>query len=404
MNLVLSSDLPEITIDQEFKAIIPPLAEEEFKQLEENIITEGCRDAIVLWNNIIVDGHNRYKICQKHNLPYSTIDKNFPNREAVIEWMILNQLGRRNLSAANQSYLRGLQYQREKKRKEDNLKQNQSEPTRQNVVSMETAERLAQQHKVSSRTIQRDAEFTQAIDQITKNNADAKNKILAGKVNISKKDVTQIAKLEPELQDKIISKVVDGEAKSVIDAKRIIKKEENKEVAAPLGKYRVLYADPPWQYGNNLVSGYGAAVNHYPTMTIKELCELPVSQITEDNAVLFLWTTSPLLEESFAVIKAWGFKYKTSFVWDKVKHNMGHYNSVRHELLLICTKGSCLPDNKKLFDSVVEIERTNKHSEKPDEFREIIEALYTHGNKIELFSRKKVDGWEAWGNDPNVSS
>jgi N6-adenosine-specific RNA methylase IME4 len=105
-----------------------------------------------------------------------------------------------------------------------------------------------------------------------------------------------------------------------------------------------------------------------------------------------------LLEECFDVIRAWGFKYKTSFVWDKVKHNMGHYNSVRHELLLVCTKGSCTPDVPKLFDSVVSVERTAKHSEKPEVFREMIDTLYTTGRKIELFARKMTPGWETWGN------
>lgn len=121
-------------------------------------------------------------------------------------------------------------------------------------------------------------------------------------------------------------------------------------------KYKIIYADPAWKYNDKQnTPKLGGAVKHYQTMTIKELCNLPVKCLTEDNAVLFIWTTSPLLEETFAVIKAWGFKYKSSFVWDKIKHNMGHYNSVRHELLLICTKGSCTPEIKKLFDSVVSI-------------------------------------------------
>jgi N6-adenosine-specific RNA methylase IME4 len=132
-------------------------------------------------------------------------------------------------------------------------------------------------------------------------------------------------------------------------------------------------------------------------MTISELCALGVANVAEDNAVLFLWVTSPLLENAFDIIKAWGFKYKTSFVWDKVKHNMGHYNSVRHELLLVCTRGSCTPDVGKLFDSVQSIERT-EHSAKPQEFRDIIETIYTHGNKIELFARNKSEGWSVWGN------
>jgi N6-adenosine-specific RNA methylase IME4 len=132
-------------------------------------------------------------------------------------------------------------------------------------------------------------------------------------------------------------------------------------------------------------------------MTIAELCALPVREMSEPDAVLFLWVTSPLLFECLPMIEAWGFKYKTSFVWDKVKHNMGHYNSVRHEFLLICTRGSCTPDARKLHDSVQSIERTT-HSTKPEKFREIIEELYPHGKRLELFARKETAGWDTYGN------
>ena len=138
--------------------------------------------------------------------------------------------------------------------------------------------------------------------------------------------------------------------------------------------------------------------DHYPAMSTTDICAMPINDICENDAVLFLWTTSPHLEETFEVIKAWGFKYKTSFVWDKVKHNMGHYNSVRHEFLLVCTKGSCVPDVKKLFDSVVTEERTT-HSKKPEMFREIIDTIYTDGNRIELFARNvNKEGWDVYGN------
>jgi len=133
-------------------------------------------------------------------------------------------------------------------------------------------------------------------------------------------------------------------------------------------------------------------------MTIVQLCALPIRELADDNAVLFLWATSPMLPEALTVATAWGFQYKASFIWDKIKHNMGHYNSVRHELLLICTRGSCLPDSKELIDSVQTIERT-EHSVKPEEFRHIIDRLYPVGKRIELFSRRKVDGWQAWGNE-----
>jgi N6-adenosine-specific RNA methylase IME4 len=137
--------------------------------------------------------------------------------------------------------------------------------------------------------------------------------------------------------------------------------------------------------------------DHYPTMPVSEICKLPVSDLALDNAVLFLWATSPILDESFGVIRAWGFKYKAFFVWDKVKHNMGHYNSVRAEILLVAVRGSCQPDESKLFDSVQTIERSD-HSTKPEKFREIIQTLYPYGPRVELFARQEREGWVTYGN------
>ena len=174
----------------------------------------------------------------------------------------------------------------------------------------------------------------------------------------------------------------------------------------PKGKYNVVYADPPWKYGTDQhgKAGYTQETvigTHYPSMDIQDICSLPVLDITATDCVLFLWATSPLLREAFAVVDSWGFEYKASFIWDTIKHNVGHYNSVRHEFLLICTRGSFMPETKTLYDSVVSIERT-KHSEKPEKFREIIESLYPSGKKIELFARKQVKGWKSYGNDVGV--
>jgi N6-adenosine-specific RNA methylase IME4 len=165
-------------------------------------------------------------------------------------------------------------------------------------------------------------------------------------------------------------------------------------------KYRVIYADPPWFYGDHLTEGYGASVHHYKAMKTEKICELgeEIRKLIADDAVLFLWTTVPVLPEALQVVEAWGFEYKAQFVWDKVKHNYGHYNSVRHELLLIATKGVCTPEAKELFDSVQTIERSEKHSAKPAEFRAIIDTLYPSGKALELFARTGPSGrWEVWG-------
>jgi len=193
--------------------------------------------------------------------------------------------------------------------------------------------------------------------------------------------------------------------KVAMEVKKQQRADEMKDVVldATDKKYRIIYADPPWKYNEvqHATEGdfhYKPLGIHYPSMSINELCELPINDMTEENAVLFLWVTSPLLEECFPIIKAWGFKYKTSMVWDKVKHNVGNYVSVRHEFLLICTKGSCTPDVKKLDDSVYSEDRT-EHSKKPEYFRNLIDKIYPIGNRIELFARSNTDGWDSWGNE-----
>src|SRR3990167_8737734 len=145
------------------------------------------------------------------------------------------------------------------------------------------------------------------------------------------------------------------------------------------------------------MSNYGGTEKHYSIMKVEDIAKLPIINIAHKDAVLFIWVTSPKLDRVWEVINAWGFEYKTSFVWDKVKHNFGYYNSVRHELLLVCGRGKSTPETSELIDSVQTIER-KEHSEKPEEFRKIIERLYPSGKKIELFSTKeKIDGWELWG-------
>lgn len=220
---------------------------------------------------------------------------------------------------------------------------------------------------------------------------------------ITKKD-SAAAQFLSDLHDKAPEKhrAIKQGTKSLTEVKREVRRESAAKhtASAPAGKYRVIYADPPWKYGDSreALEGTTGASAHYPSMSITELCDLPVVEWIESDAVLFLWVTSPLLFECSPVIRAWGFQYKSSFVWDKIKHNIGHYNSVRHEFLLVCTRGSCLPDIPKLFDSVLSIERTT-HSTKPEEFRTMIETLYPNGKRLEMFARKQADGWDVYGNE-----
>lgn len=228
-----------------------------------------------------------------------------------------------------------------------------------------------------------------------------KEAIADSQIADSTKQLLALARLEPQQQVRVAEKISSGEAKSVVDANRLIVKENVKEQEFPQGKYRVILADPPWSYDNsgaiNDYDSYSRVQRHYPSMSLEDICTLPVSSVADKNAVLFLWVTSPLLPEGLQVIQAWGFTYKASFVWDKQKHNFGHYNSVRHEFLLVSTKGSCLPDSEKLEPSIVSVARS-EHSAKPAVFRQLIERLYPIGNKLELFARSNNGGWTAYGN------
>jgi MT-A70 len=208
------------------------------------------------------------------------------------------------------------------------------------------------------------------------------------------------------------------EVRASVRAEKKLDYNQRIEAAKPKpleGTYRIIYADPPWKYhGLNQADEYGHAEAHYDCLDDDQLCWFRpgepkteyhqdgngrlVKDLADENAVLFMWVTAPLLKRCFPIIEAWGFEYKANFVWHKIDHVMGFYNSVRHEHLLIATKGSCTPDNKKLFDSVQSIKRT-EHSRKPHEFYEIIETLYDHGRKVELFARYSRPGWDSDGNE-----
>jgi len=161
-----------------------------------------------------------------------------------------------------------------------------------------------------------------------------------------------------------------------------------------------LLCDSPWAYRNTGVEG--AAEKEYPTMTIQQLCELPVKDLATKDAVLFLWITNPILEEGFEVIKNWGFEYKTNFCWVKKnkKTGIGFYVRGVHELLLICIRGQMLPEYTPL--SLIEAD-AKEHSKKPEVY-EIIEKMYPNTKKIELFARnnKKRKGWDYWGQEANI--
>lgn len=166
-------------------------------------------------------------------------------------------------------------------------------------------------------------------------------------------------------------------------------------------KYKTIIADPPWQYRNKRTGGSmkSGAEHHYPVMSIEELCFMKgfINDLAEKDCLLFLWITSPKLNEVFQVVEAWGFEYKTSMIWVKTRSlGMGFWFRVQYELCLICTRGKIKPfymPTPNLFFAP----RT-RHSRKPERFFQLIDPIIPRP-AIELFAREKREDWDSWGNE-----
>ena len=183
-----------IQVLPELEPYIFPLTEEEFTQLEANILQEGCRDPLVLWKRgdmdfVLVDGHNRFRICSKHNLDYKVEQKDFASLNDVKDWMINNQLGRRNLTPEQSAILRGRLYNRIKQDKNT-----ERGPKGQFVPTVNSSEKLAATHKVSEKTIKRDGLYADGMEVIKKANQDLYNNILSRKEKIKRGDIEKLGK------------------------------------------------------------------------------------------------------------------------------------------------------------------------------------------------------------------
>ena len=376
-----------LNIDKEFKEIIPPLSSEEFEQLEKNIIDEGCRDALVTWQDTLIDGHNRYKICTKHGIKFKTIAIELKSRNEVMIWIILNQMGRRNLIPYVRTVLAlCLKPYYEKLNKEKQKTSTGGSNPQLMQISAEaenpitTRDEVAKVAGVSHDTVNK----VQKIEE--KATEEVKEQIKSGEISINQayQKVRREEKIE-KIEEKIVTK--EAESKSI-------------DITHPTKKYNIIYADPAWSY---FQSGNKNQSLHYNTMSIDDICKLPIENIADDNCILFLWVTFPILQESFKVIESWGFKYSTcGFNWIKKNKvsdtnffGCGAWTRANSELCLIATKGSTLRLDATI-SQVIET-KIEEHSKKPEIVRELITRLVGELPRIELFCRDAKDGWDCWG-------
>lgn len=165
-------------------------------------------------------------------------------------------------------------------------------------------------------------------------------------------------------------------------------------------KYQVIYADPPWEY-RHCASNSRKIENHYQTMKLEDIKGIAVP--SDENSVLYLWTTAPKIEEGLGVLNAWGFDYRSCLIWDKEIIGIGYWFRGQHEILLVGVKGKFPPPPSALRVSSVLRTKRASHSDKPDIVRHWIEKWYPKCSKLEMFCRDHTplfsSNWHRWGNE-----
>lgn len=278
----------ELKILPEIEENLFPLQDDEYKFLEESILKDGIRDALVVWPRdgelILVDGHNRYKIAQKHNIPFKVVEKQFNDLDEVLEWVDFNQLGRRNLIDEQRTYVLGRLYERRKKKlgrpageKVDNLSTYSG--------SAATAREIAAQSNTNEKTVRRAAEFTKAVDEVRKVDPEAADRILSGEITGAKTYLPKIVK-DQDILPKIAEKLKISKFTRLNDVLKETRKEEIKEKREKiLQKVESVPADDRW-----------------------EILIGDISNIVLDKKFDFIITDPPYLREYLPLYKTLAFR------------------------------------------------------------------------------------------------
>ena len=344
----------------------PEMPPDRFAELKADIGAHGLLEPITLCDGLILDGRNRYRACVELGVEPQT--REYSGNPWAYVWSLNGQ--RRDLSQDQRAQIwifvnaRSEEWEGVKRGISDEANRKRSEAAKaQPRAETGVFQPVVVQNGQAPATQKPQAKTRQAA---------------ASAANVKPSAIARAEALASARPD-LAAQVRTGAIKPAEARRQVLRDRTADKVAClPPGQFVVIYADPPWSYNDKLsgdLENYRAAEKHYPSMSLSELKALSVP--AAPDSVLFLWATSPMFVEALELAKTWGFHYRASFIWDKVRHNFGHYNSVRHEFLLVCVRGSCTPQNVKLFDSVQSIERTG-HSEKPEEFREIIQIASIH--------------------------
>jgi hypothetical protein len=232
-------DIYALKIDEEFKNFIPPLSSYERKQLEENLLQDGCREPICVWNKTILDGHNRYEICTRHQIPFKIVHIFLRSREEAVAWICANQLDRRNLTDESRRYLIGKRYKMEQIIGAHNAvgtnqytrkvvsSQKLTEPLFEETASR-TCERLGKEYRISTATVSRYGLFANAIDSLFRADSELVPKILSGQIKFSQGNIIELSRLSSSDIKRVSMKLAECDA-GYSDTRNIIPKRKKVE-------------------------------------------------------------------------------------------------------------------------------------------------------------------------------
>lgn len=380
-------------------AAFPLLDGDRLAELAEDIGAHGLIHPVVVQGETILDGRNRLLACER-----AGVDPRFEQWDGIdpVAWIVSVNLHRRHLTESQRAMVAArLRLGLPGRGRGRPVADAENSPNSDEFAG-DRAGRAADLLNVSRASV---ASAATVLAQGTPSLVDAVDR---GAVRVS--TAADIATLPPTEQEEIVAR---GEVEILRKAKEIRARKNDRRREERLGKlrqietgndtldtsrrYPVIYADPPWRY-EYAETENRAIENQYPTMDADAIAALPVVDLANDDAILFLWATSPKLAEAMQVIEGWGFAYRTCMVWVKDRVGMGYYARQRHELLLIATRGSIpAPAPADRPDSVIEAPR-GEHSAKPARVYEMIEAMYPGLARIELFARSAHPGWDRWGN------
>ncbi len=356
--------------------LFPMMNDDEYAALVADIHEHGQRDPIWLLDDQVLDGRNRWQACRDLGIAAHTRQYDGPNdTPSLVNFVVSLNLKRRHLNSGQLAVV---------------------------TLDIEKILSIAAKERQGARN-----DITQKFAECHAGEAREQAAAIMGTNRQYVSDAKKIAQHAPDLLEGVRAGSI-----SITDAKRELKergresvREQNRmlieytppaTIYTPAATYQTIVLDPPWDWGDEGdVDQFGRARPTYATMSIEEIAELPVLDLSAENAHIYLWITNRSLPKGFALLQAWGFRYITALTWCKPHFGMGNYFRGQTEQVLFGVRGS-LPLLRNNVGTWFEAPRGARHSSKPDDFYELVETC-SPGPWLEMFAREPRMGWVSWG-------